>query len=483
MDKNTYLNTANLESLENIKKDIQNLNSFYSKTFQNFKNIQQQLYPNSPQENISKQKEDSFDKSNNRNCSNNKSSNAPKDSRKLKQPIINEEYFNNFIKNETRNKFMDSKNQKFSSFNYKTLSETLKGCGAYPENARKYIWIYLLSLPNNMGQFSYFSGKGIHPLYQDFKKIFPIDNNSMLIRMQKLCSLIAYWSPNVGQISYLPNLIYPFAKCFPGDDIFVFETVMALLLSVYKYCIEFYPNFPITHIKLVEELIKKETSIEIEKIFSEQKIPFKELIWRVIQYSFSESFKKDDWLSLMDFLITYNHRPEMILYFTASFFIYLKSDLLANKNNQTKLIVTVLDNRQRRQIKKICDYSIFLYKKYNKTLQEFVYEPYIPQSSCTKYRTLMNLPMEFYNTMEQLRNDYYRGELDLDINQKLIQNYDYKTILEKKYRELCIRDKEIEFCQKDILEQEKMKNEILKWNLDIISHQRNMTLKKMEEIK
>ena len=39
------------------------------------------------------------------------------------------------------------------------------------------------------------------------------------------------------------------------------------------------------------------------------------------------------------------------------------------------------------------------------------------------------------------------------------------------------------FCQKDILEQEKMKNEILKWNLDIISHQRNMTLKKMEEIK
>ena len=36
---------------------------------------------------------------------------------------------------------------------------------------------------------------------------------------------------------------------------------------------------------------------------------------------------------------------------------------------------------------------------------------------------------------------------------------------------------------KDILEQEKRKNEILKWELALISHQRNNTLKQMEKIK
>ena len=304
-----------------------------------------------------------------------------------------------------------------------------------------------------------------------------------IIFTQKLCSLISFWSPNIGQVSYLPNIIFPFAKCFPGDDIFVFETVMALLLSVYKYFLEFYPNFPITHIKLVEGIIKKETSNEIEKIFLNQGIPLNELIWRILKYLFSESLKKNDWLSLIDFIITYNHHPEMILYFTASFFIYSKDEFLSNKNNQKNLLLTLLDNKPRRPIKKMFDLSLFLYKKYSKTLQEFVYEPYVPHDSCSKYKTMNYLPMEFYNTMEQLRNDFYRGDLNVDINQQLMQNDDYKTILEKKYRELCMREREIEYCQKDILEQEKRKNEILKWELDLISHQRNETLKKMENIK
>ena len=82
------------------------------------------------------------------------------------------------------------------------------GCGTYPENARKYIWAYLLSLPNNIGQFTYYSGKGIHPQYANIKNLFPISENQMLVRVQKLCSLISYWSPNIGLITYLPNIIF-----------------------------------------------------------------------------------------------------------------------------------------------------------------------------------------------------------------------------------------------------------------------------------
>lgn len=478
MEQKIYLNNTTLEDLESIKKDIQNFNDYYSKTFKNENIENPPISKKENNENLSKQIEDQPKNSSNLNNQQNQITN---DSRKLKEPIIKQEYFFNFIKSEIKSKNIPQ--SKLSSFNFKSLSEMFKGCGIYPENARKYIWTYLLSLPNNISQFTYYSGKGIHPLYVNIKNFCPIHENQMLVRVQKLCSLISFWSPNIGQISYLPNIIFPFAKCFPGDDIFVFETVMCLLLSVYKYFLEFYPNFPITHIKLVEEIIKKETSNEIEKIFSSQGIPLNELIWRLLKFLFSESLKKNDWLSLIDFIITYSHHPEMILYFTASFFIYSKDDFLSNKNNQKNILLTLLDNKPRRKIKKMFELSLFLYKKYSKSLQEFVYEPYIPHESCTKYKTMAHLPMEFYNTIEQLRNDFYRGDLNIDINQQLLQNDDYKNILERKYRELCMREREIEYCQKDILEQEKRKNEILKWELDLISHQRNTTLKKMEKIK
>ena len=63
-----------------------------------------------------------------------------------------------------------------------------------------------------------------------------------------------------------------------------------------------------------------------------------------------------------------------------------------------------------------------------------------------------------------------------------MMNDDYKIILENKYRELCNREREIENCRKDILEQEKRKNDILKLELDIINHQRYATIKKIESI-
>ena len=483
MEKKVFLNNTSLEDLELIKNDIQNLNDYYTKAFHSSKN----------NDSNQKQKEELKENSNqeiqkDKNISNNNNKNSPlkqlskiKDSRELSSPIINPEYFYNYIKSETKSKSISQ--SKFSSFNYKTLKETFTGCGTYPESARKYIWRYLLSLPNNINQFTIYSGKGIHPLYLNLEQTFPINENQMLIRMQKICSLLSFWSPDIGKISYLPKILYPFLKCFPGDDIFVFETVMALLSSVYKYFLEFYPNFPLTHIKLIEEIIKKETNGSIQKIFEEINVPLNELIWRVIKFLFSESLKKNDWLSLLDFLITYNHKPEMILYFTSAFFICTKNDINTDINlNQKNLVKMFIDNKQRRELNKMFNLSLWLYNKYSKTLQEFVYEPYIPQERCDKYRGMSNLGNKFYDVIEKMKNEISNGEFEYDIGRQLMMNDDYKIILEKKYRELCDREREIEYCRKDILEQEKRKNDILKWELDVISHQRDATIKKIEGI-
>jgi hypothetical protein len=257
---------------------------------------------------------------------------------------------------------------------------------------------------------------------------------------------------------------------------------MSLLYSIYKYFFEFYPNFPITHIKLIEEIIKKETNGLIHKYFSEVNIPLNELIWRMIKYLFSESLKKNDWLSLLDFLITYNHRPEMILYFCAAFFILTKNDISTElKLSQKNFLKLFIDNKQRREMNKLINLSLYLYNKYSNTLQEFIYEPYIPQEQKDKYRPI-NLTNNFYDVLEKMKNDFLKGNLDYDIGRQLMMNDDYKIILENKYRELCNREREIENCRKDIIEQEKRKNDILKWELDIISHQRDNTIKKVEAI-
>ena len=487
MEKKIYLNNTSLEDLELIKNDIKNLNDFYSKTFKpnietNFQQLKQEnnIKKESVEDSPSNQKE---------------TKKIIKDSRELSSPIIKPEFFYNYMKSETKSKFIPS--NKLTSFNYKTLEQTFSSIGSYPDSARKYIWMYLLSLPNNTTQFTFYSGKGIHPLYANLEKNFPINENQMLIRIQKLCSLISFWSIDVGKIDYLVNIIYPFAKCFPGDDLFVFETVMSLIISIYKYFLEFYPNFPVTHIKLIEDIIKKETNNGIEKIFNYIEVPLNQLIWRLIKFLFSESFKKEDWLSFIYFLITYNHRPEMILYFTSAFLILLKNDININiditndiniakkKEIRKKILRLILDDKPRREMKKIFNLSIFLYKKYSKSLQEFIFEPYMPQEFSNKYRSyksISNNNTEFYGVIEGLKNEINRGDMEYDIGRQLMMNDDYQMILEKKYRELCNLEKEIEYCRKDILEQEKRKNEILKWELDIISHQRDNTIRKIEAI-
>ena len=141
MEKKIYLNNTSLEDLELIKNDIKNLNDFYSKTFKpnietNFQQLKQEnnIKKESVEDSPSNQKE---------------TKKIIKDSRELSSPIIKPEFFYNYMKSETKSKFIPS--NKLTSFNYKTLEQTFSSIGSYPDSARKYIWMYLLSLPNTVG--------------------------------------------------------------------------------------------------------------------------------------------------------------------------------------------------------------------------------------------------------------------------------------------------------------------------------------------
>ena len=409
------------------------------------------------------------------------------DSKMLSQPILNTSLYQRAIESEFPSSSKEK--MKLKLLQYNIVKESLDQCSSFPSNIRKYIYQFLFSLPNHKDIFEKYNKFGIHPFYRFLNDIYPLDDETLRKNLQKVCSLLAFYSPLIGNIYFLPELVFPFVKCFPNEEHFLFELIIGFFHSVGNFWFEFYPGPPLYHIKLSEKIIEHEEPLiceNIEKIYRKSDIDqmkLTELIWRLIRNLFSESLIKEHWLQLIDFLFANNHKPEMILYFTSAFFICTKNDINTDINlNQKNLVKMFIDNKQRRELNKMFNLSLWLYNKYSKTLQEFVYEPYIPQERCDKYRGMSNLGNKFYDVIEKMKNEINNGEFEYDIGRQLMMNDDYKIILEKKYRELCDREREIEYCRKDILEQEKRKNEILKWELDVISHQRDATIKKIEGI-
>ena len=443
---NLYLNNETKEDLESMKKDILSFETFYREKFRpnpnKNLNILNKEIPaentNENFENASKKEEDKLIELNSK----------KQDSRKYKQPIINDECFKNLFRTVVKSKLTNS--FKLNTFNYKSLSEIINGAGSFPEKSRKYIWSYLLSLQNNINEYDFYSKKITHPIFANMEDYYPINDHKIFLKTQNICSSIAYWAPNIGNVTYLPNIIYPFIKCFPGEELFIFETVMALLSSVYKYLIEYFPSFPSIHIGLVENIIKKETNDEINNIFSNAQIPLNELIWRLLKFIFTESLPKKDWLSFIDFIITYNHHPEMILYFTAAFLISMKNELITNKNNQKGILLCILNTKIKRKMEHIFSIALSLYKKYSKTLPNYVYEPYKPPEKIDKYPDMSNLNMRYFNDFEKLIDHFINSEEKIDVNLQLSQNEEYKTVFERRYNGLCQREKEIEDIQKGL---------------------------------
>ena len=450
LDNNTF------EDLEKLKEDIKELNEFYQKRFASENEGKAHI------EN-SKEKEPIKD-------------NQPVyDSKSLKEPIFKKSNFEKYIRAELNKKDIEKINM--SLITYPNLKEIINYIGAYPEKSRKIIWRYLLSLPNDRNLFYIYSNKGIHPFYEKLEEIFPIADHKYLRGVKVICSLIAFWCPHIGNVYYLPNIVFPFVKSIQGDDIFIFETLIAILNSVCRYWFEMYPNMPISHINYCSEIINKETKNKLEEIMKSLKISMNEIIWRLLSNFFSESFSKDDWLSFVDFIITYNHKPEMILYFSCAFIINHRNDIFSTRTNLQKLSKILFDfDKNKQNMVNLFKTTLKLYNKYYKT-QKVVYKAYVPFPD-NQYPVMDKFPLDFLKTTQQLKEDLISGKLD--INEEIEFSDKNKKILDDKYRELLRRETDIEHCYQSILATQKEKNSILKRELDMIMHQKK---KVFDEIK
>ena len=389
------------------------------------------------------------------------------DSKILSQPILNISLYQKAIESEFPSSSKEK--MKLKLLQYNIIKESLDQCSSFPSNIRKYIYQFLFSLPNQKNIFEKYNKYGIHPFFRFLNDIYPLDDEIQRKNLQKLCSLLAFYSPLIGNIYFLPELVFPFIKCFPNEEHFLFELLIAFFHSIGNFWFEFYPGPPLYHIKLSEKIIEHEEPQiynHIEKIYREsdiEQIKLTELIWRLIRSLFSESLIKEHWLQLIDFLFAYNHKPEMILYISSSYIIGLKNEILRTENSDD-LKNILFDINNYTILTNIFKRAKELYKKYNK-YQLYKYNPYIPIYS-NDSNDYNKLPENYFPEDYKENVNYIKDEMmliDKEYNQKDI----HLGKTEKHFKELLNKEKEAQRKYLSELGKENEKENILKKELDI----------------
>ena len=389
------------------------------------------------------------------------------DSKMLSQPILNVSNYKKALESE----FPPSSKEKMrvKLLQYNIIKESLDQCSSFPSNIRKYIYQFLFSLPNDKNIFSRYDKMGIHPFFRFLDDIYPLADNTQKANLQKVCSLLAFYSPLIGNIYFLPELVFPFIKCFPNEEHFLFELLIAFFHSIGNFWFEFYPGMPLYHIKLSEKIIEHEDSLlydHIEKIYRESDIAqlkLTEIIWRLIRNLFSESLIRDHWLQMIDFLFAYNHKPEMILYIASAFILSIKNEIMTSSNSD-EIKSVLFDTNNYTKLTNIFKKAKELYKKYNK-YQIYKYIPYYP------------IYTEYSNDYNKLPDNYFPDDYKENVDNikdemmRINKEYDEKDMhlerTDKYYKDLLRKEKEAQRKFLSELNKENMKEYIIKKELDI----------------
>jgi hypothetical protein len=403
----------------------------------------------------------------------------------MKEPIIKRENFLNAIKKEIKLTSKDRKDNilDLKLLDYPIIKQIMDNCNALPDKHRFIIWKYLLSLPCDKENFEFFNNKGIHQFFNGFENRFPLKDQNTLRKLKQICSLISHWSPHIGNVYFLPNLVFPFVKSIKGDDLLIFELLIAFITTYGQYWFEYYPGAPVHHFKLIEKILSHESKA-LDSFFKSREenrllnIYFNELVWRLLKNIFSESLPKESWLQLMDFLFTYNHKPELILYFIASFILNHERQILKTKS-QEELEGLLFNINKTVSITKLVNTTHKLFEKYSK-YQLIGYKPYIPFPE-KDYPSIFKFPVDFLEATSQLKEDLFRQEMEFKENTKEVD------LIENKIQELLKKEELMQKTYESIIYKEREKAKVYKQELDMLVFQKEkyydlMKNKKLEKV-
>lgn len=431
-------------------------------------------------------------------------------SKVMLEPIIIKEYFIQSIQRELKKNKNATDLIDLKLLDYTLLKQIIESCGSFPEKHRINFYKFLFSLPNDFYYFDLINKRGLHPFFKNLELQFDLKDKFFLNKLKNICSNLAFWSEEVGNVFFLPNLVFPFVKCFKGNDSFLFELLISIINCFCQFWFEFYPGAPLNHLKLCEKIIEKEnphlfkflkTNEKKEKEkFDKEKFDYKkinfnnrdkkfkdpinlkitEISWKFMQSFYSESLDKTSWMQLIDFLTCNTHRPEMLLYINSA--LLLVSDKLIIKCKSIEELYTLLFSQNLlkypisgKNMLKVFNLANNLYNKYS-NYQLYKYTPHIPFEN-GEYKMKINFPLDFLGTTAAIKEQVFQEESKLEQKKNQIE------ILESNFKELLKREKKIQRTYECLVHKEKEKAELLQRELDLILFQKDKLNQELKEKK
>ncbi|KAJ3058129.1 TBC1 domain member 31, partial [Podochytrium sp. JEL0797] len=212
-----------------------------------------------------------------------------------------------------------------TALNRRKLLKYLKHYGSYPDEYRTMIWRFLLKLPENREAYETLLERGIHPSVQDFRKKFPLKSDRLSKSMEKVLSMLAWWSPIFQDLDYLPGMVFPVVKLFVNDMFSGFEVMMTLLVNWCQKWWEYYPNPPIESLGVLEDLLAFHDPTLLSH-FTLHHITSQTYAWGLLQTLFTEILSKSSWLHLFDHLVT--NPPAFLYYVLCAYLIANRTALM-----------------------------------------------------------------------------------------------------------------------------------------------------------
>lgn len=448
------------------------------------------------------------------------------------EPIIIKDYFTQGLQKELKKNKKVEELLDLKLLDYSVLKEIIDGCGSFPAKHRIYFIKFLLSLPNDNFYFDIINKKGLHPFFKNLEDNFDLKDKHTLNKLKNICSNLAYWSEEVGNVFFLPNIVFPFIKCFKGNDLFIFEALIALINCFCQYWFEYYPGAPLNHIKLCEKIIEKENPTlyrffhvnvkkEQERLDKERfdirknlypenhknstsdsnryennkftskvqrhgqngeliNIRITEICWKFMQSFFSESLDKIPWMQLLDYLACNSHRPEILLYINSA--LLLISDKLIMKCKNAEELYSLLFSQNllkypiaNTNMLKVFNLANKLYEKYS-GFQLYKYSPHIPFEN-GNYKLRVKFPLDFLGTTASIKEQIFHEENNIAEKKSQIE------LLENNFKSLLKKEQQIQRVYENMVHKEKEKAELMKRELELLLFKKNKINNELKEKK
>jgi hypothetical protein len=136
------------------------------------------------------------------------------------------------------------------------LIRILQSKMAFPNANRVVMWRYILRLPSNEEVYRHYARLPIHPEIRLLPQRIPMRFNSILQRLMRLLSTLAYWHPPLAECDWLPSMVFPFLQICGRDSLIAFEITATVLCNWCTEWFHFVPNPPITILSRIEHIAK-----------------------------------------------------------------------------------------------------------------------------------------------------------------------------------------------------------------------------------